>query len=68
MRDSKEQILSPIFGGSGIGYDPSKIKQLRLLVNCKAESYEFVTTKKIIFFPDINTNIHTDNTHKQDHD
>ena len=43
----------PIFGGSGS--DPSKIKRLRLrlLVNCKAENYEFVTTKKkIIFFPD----------------
>ena len=34
----------PIFGGSGS--DPSKIKRLRLLVNCKAENYEFVTTKK----------------------
>ena len=30
----------PIFGGSGS--DPSKIKRLRLLVNCKAENYEFV--------------------------
>ena len=42
----------PIFGGSGS--DPSKIKRLRLrlLVYCKAENYEFVTTKKIIFFPD----------------
>ena len=27
--------------------------RLQLLVNCKAENYEFVTTKKkIIFFPD----------------
>ena len=32
----------PIFSGS----DSSKIKRLRLLVNCKAENYEFVTTKK----------------------
>ena len=32
----------PIFGGSG--FDPSKIKQLRLqLVNCKAENHEFVS-------------------------
>ena len=38
----------PIFSGSG--YDPSKIKRLRLLVNCKADYYEFVTTKKNIFF------------------
>ena len=39
----------PIFGGSGS--DPSKIKRirLRLLVNCKAANYEFVTTKKKIF-------------------
>ena len=48
----------PIFGGSGSGSDPSKIKRtqfrlrLRLLGNCKAEKYEFVTTKKIIFFPE----------------
>ena len=49
----------PIFGGSGSGSgsDPSKIKRLRsrlrlrlrLLVNCKAENYEFVTTKKKLF-------------------
>ena len=39
----------PIFGGSGS--DPSKIKRLRLrlLVYCKAENYEFVTTKKKLF-------------------
>ena len=39
----------PIFGGSGS--HPSKIKRLRLrlLVNCKAENYEFVTTKKYLF-------------------
>ena len=40
----------PIFGGSGS--DPLKIKRLRLLVNCKAEKYEFLTTTKNIFFPD----------------
>ena len=41
-----------IFGGSGS--DPSKIKRLRLrlLVNCKAENYEFVTTKRYVLFPD----------------
>ena len=37
----------------GSGSDPSQIKRLRLglrlLVNCKAENYEFVTTKKKIF-------------------
>ena len=45
----------PIFGGSGSGSHPSKIKRLRLrlrlLVNCKAENYEFVTTKKKYFLP-----------------
>ena len=45
----------PIFGGSGS--DPSKIKQLRLqLVNCKAENYELVTTKKKYFLPQANAN------------
>ena len=50
----KSEVLSrPIFDGSGS--DTSKIKllwlqlRLRLLVNCKAANYEFLTTKKKLF-------------------
>merc|ERR1711860_1289 len=57
-RKNKIDILAelrsrPIFGGSGS--DTSKIKllwlqlRLRLLVNCKAANYEFLTTKKKLF-------------------
>ena len=43
-----EQKLFYFFGSSSY---PSRIKRLRLLVNCKAENYEFVTTKKKYFLP-----------------
>ena len=32
--------------------EPPDFRRLRLLVNCKAEIYEFVTTKKNYFLPD----------------
>ena len=65
LNEFKPELRSrPIFGGSGSGSgsDPSKIKRLRLrpfkikrlrlrlLVNYKAENYEFITTKKKIIF------------------
>ena len=37
---------------AGAGAEKIMKFRLRLLVNCKAENYELVTTKKNIFFPD----------------
>ena len=41
-----------VLAGAGAGAEKIMKFRLRLLVNCKAENYELVTTKKNIFFPD----------------
>ena len=37
--------------GAGAGAEKNTKFRLRLLVNCKAENYEFLTTKKKYFLP-----------------
>ena len=53
LRSRSRSRPEPAFlAGAGAEKNTKFRLRLRLLVNCKAENYEFVTTTKIIFFPD----------------
>ena len=57
----KARVSEPelaFLAGTGAGAEKITKFRLRLLVNCKSENYDFVTTKKNIFFPHTNYRIY----------